>query len=80
LPSTQVLAVTVAVPLWSCTAADTTWPPSRVASVIVLWKKTSTPDAWQPRRAAFDRLRIVKGRDTTETHLFHDTSDGPQFG
>jgi hypothetical protein len=30
--------------------------------------------------AAFDRLRIVKGRDTTETHLFHDTSDGPQFG
>ncbi len=30
--------------------------------------------------AALDRLRVVKGRDTTETHLFHDTSDGPQFG
>jgi len=29
---------------------------------------------------AFDRLRIVKGRDTTEAHLFHDTSDGPEFG
>ena len=30
--------------------------------------------------AAFDRLRIVKGRDTTEAHPFHDTPDGPQFG
>jgi hypothetical protein len=30
--------------------------------------------------AALDRLRIVKGRDPTETYLFHDTSDGPQFG
>ncbi len=30
--------------------------------------------------AALDRLRVVKGRDTTETHVFHDTSDRPQFG
>jgi hypothetical protein len=30
--------------------------------------------------AAFDRLGIVKGCDTTETHPFHDPSDGPQFG
>jgi hypothetical protein len=30
-------------------------------------------------QAAFDRLGIVKGRDPTETYVFHDTPDGPQF-
>src|SRR5216683_2249771 len=39
----------------SCTSADTTWPPSRVASVIVLWKKTSTPD----RLAMTSRQRLT---------------------
>jgi hypothetical protein len=29
--------------------------------------------------AALDCLWIVKGRDPTETYVFHDTSDGPQF-
>jgi hypothetical protein len=30
--------------------------------------------------APFDRLRIVKGRDTTKAHVFGDTSNGPEFG
>jgi hypothetical protein len=54
-PVTQALALTVAVPLWSCTTADTTRSPSRVASVIVLWKETSTPE----RLATTSRQRLT---------------------